>query len=97
MYQGNGADEEWREYMAKHTSLRHPNIIQIYGAASSGGLHATIFHSDLIPFEQWLNPYKCVPCVIVFLYAYYGREFDVRKFNFIAPTFNSVSGGIRLF
>ncbi|KAJ7669875.1 hypothetical protein DFH06DRAFT_157473 [Mycena polygramma] len=75
MYQGDGADKEWREYMVKHTSLRHPNIMQIYGAASSGGLHAAVLHGDLIPFERWLDPYKCFPCVIVFLHAYYGREF----------------------
>ncbi|KAJ7642421.1 hypothetical protein DFH06DRAFT_1475230 [Mycena polygramma] len=76
MYQGDGADEEWREYMAKHTSLRHPNIIQIYGVASSGGIHATLFHGDLIPFEHWLDPYKSSPCVTIYMYAYYGREFD---------------------
>ncbi|KAJ7669893.1 hypothetical protein DFH06DRAFT_1468648 [Mycena polygramma] len=79
MYQGDGADEEWREYMAKHTSLRHSNIIQIYGAASSSGIHATIFHGDLIPFKQWLDPHKSFPCVIVFLHAYYGWEFDEAK------------------
>ncbi|KAJ7669921.1 hypothetical protein DFH06DRAFT_1372340, partial [Mycena polygramma] len=76
MYQGDGADEEWREYMAKHSSLRHPNIIQIYGAASSGGIHATLFHGDLIPFEHWLDPYKSFPCVTVYMYAYYALEFD---------------------
>ncbi|KAJ7618875.1 hypothetical protein DFH06DRAFT_85388 [Mycena polygramma] len=75
MYQGDGADEEWREYNAKHSPLRHPNIIQIYGTASSGGLHATVFHGDLIPFERWLDPYKCFPCVIVFLHAYYAQDF----------------------
>ncbi|KAJ7669923.1 hypothetical protein DFH06DRAFT_158545 [Mycena polygramma] len=89
MYQGDGVDEEWREYMAKHTSLRHPNIIQIYGAASSSGIHATIFHGDLIPLEHWLDPYKCFPCVIVFLHAYYGREFDYIRL--IAGGFNNIS------
>ncbi|KAJ7669885.1 hypothetical protein DFH06DRAFT_1372259 [Mycena polygramma] len=76
LYQGDGATEKWRKEIGTYMSLRHPNIIQIYGAASSSGIHATIFHGDLIPFEQWLDPYKSFPCVIVFLYAYYTREFD---------------------
>ena len=32
--------------------FRHPNFVQIYGAASSGGIHATIFHDgkfDAVP------------------------------------------------
>ncbi|KAJ7670167.1 hypothetical protein DFH06DRAFT_162084 [Mycena polygramma] len=46
MYQGDGAVEKWRQDLTKHSSLRHPNILQIYGAASSGGVHATVFHGD---------------------------------------------------
>ncbi|KAF7353142.1 hypothetical protein MSAN_01501700 [Mycena sanguinolenta] len=31
MYQGEGAEEEWRQHVAKYESIRHPNIIQLYG------------------------------------------------------------------
>ncbi|KAJ7679408.1 hypothetical protein DFH06DRAFT_510453 [Mycena polygramma] len=36
-------------------SVRHPKILQMYGAASVGNIHATLFHGDLIPFEAFLN------------------------------------------
>ncbi|KAJ7618873.1 hypothetical protein DFH06DRAFT_85339 [Mycena polygramma] len=65
MYQGNGA-AEWRQEIGAYMSLRHPNIIQIYGTASS---------SDLIPFEHWLDPYKPFPCLTVYIYSYYHRQY----------------------
>ncbi|KAJ7676621.1 hypothetical protein DFH06DRAFT_1466084, partial [Mycena polygramma] len=54
----------------KHSSLRHPNIIQIYGVASSGGIHATLFHGDLVAFRHCLYLYKHSPCMTVYLYVY---------------------------
>ncbi|KAF7353164.1 hypothetical protein MSAN_01503900 [Mycena sanguinolenta] len=44
MYQGVGAEEEWRQHVAKYKSLRHPNIMQLYGIVSTKGLHAMVFH-----------------------------------------------------
>ncbi|KAJ7315680.1 hypothetical protein DFH08DRAFT_820252 [Mycena albidolilacea] len=44
MYEGNGTAEEWWCNIGKDASVRHPNIIQIYGAASSGSVHATLYH-----------------------------------------------------
>ncbi|KAJ7669917.1 hypothetical protein DFH06DRAFT_158394 [Mycena polygramma] len=76
LYQGHGATEKWRKEIGTYMSLRHPNIIQIYGAASSNGIHATIFHGDLIPFEHWMDLYKSFPCLIVYMYTYYALEFD---------------------
>ncbi|KAJ6566362.1 hypothetical protein B0H19DRAFT_1066673 [Mycena capillaripes] len=49
MYQGCGAEEEWRQDLAKYMSIRqvcHPNILQICGAASSGSIRATLFHDS---------------------------------------------------
>ncbi|KAJ7669877.1 hypothetical protein DFH06DRAFT_157562 [Mycena polygramma] len=51
----------------------------------------------LIPFERWLDPYKCFPCVIVFLHAYYGRDFGVSRLKLLATIFNSDPGGTQLF
>ncbi|KAJ7669888.1 hypothetical protein DFH06DRAFT_1468646, partial [Mycena polygramma] len=75
LYRGDGAREKWRKEIGTYMSLRHPNIIQLYGAASSSGIHATIFHGDLVPLEHWLDTYKSLPCVIIFLHAFCGREF----------------------
>ncbi|KAJ6462883.1 hypothetical protein C8R45DRAFT_1177713 [Mycena sanguinolenta] len=47
MYQGDGAEEEWQQDIAKHMSLRHPNIVQICGAASSNGIHAMLFNDGM--------------------------------------------------
>ncbi|KAJ7168819.1 hypothetical protein C8R46DRAFT_240041 [Mycena filopes] len=46
VYQGNGAQEEWRRDIATYVSMRHPNIVQICAGASRGNLHATIFHGS---------------------------------------------------
>ncbi|KAJ7909745.1 hypothetical protein B0H13DRAFT_1877446 [Mycena leptocephala] len=43
MYQGNGSEEEWRQDIANYMTVRHPNIIQMCGTASSGDIHATLF------------------------------------------------------
>ncbi|KAJ6502734.1 hypothetical protein C8R47DRAFT_214392 [Mycena vitilis] len=70
MYRGDGAAEKWQKEIGKYMSLRHPNIMQLYGAASWGGMYATVFHGDLIPFEAFLNTYKDFPCLDVFIYGY---------------------------
>ncbi|KAF7337137.1 hypothetical protein MVEN_02151700 [Mycena venus] len=69
VYQGNGADEEWRRDLEKHLLLWHPNIIQIYGTASSRSKHATLYHDDLIPFQYFLDLYRHLPILTVQLYA----------------------------
>jgi hypothetical protein len=33
-------------------TLSHPNIIQIYGAASAGNIHATLFHDGKPSIKQ---------------------------------------------
>ncbi|KAJ7134148.1 hypothetical protein C8R46DRAFT_1139701 [Mycena filopes] len=44
IYEGDNAEEEWRGDIARYMAVRHPNIMQIFGAASSGVVHATVFH-----------------------------------------------------
>ncbi|KAF7353321.1 hypothetical protein MSAN_01520100 [Mycena sanguinolenta] len=46
MYQGDEAEEEWRQHLAKYEEIRHPNIIQLYGPASTKWLRAIVFHDD---------------------------------------------------
>ncbi|KAF7334332.1 hypothetical protein MSAN_02378000 [Mycena sanguinolenta] len=40
MYRGDGAEEEWRQHVAKYESIRHPYIMQLYGLVSTKGLYA---------------------------------------------------------
>ncbi|KAJ7677034.1 hypothetical protein DFH06DRAFT_1122304 [Mycena polygramma] len=81
MYRGDAAAENWQREVETYISLRHPNIMQIYGAASWGGMHAIVFHggnalnqvwlpgnslqADLVPFEDFMNTYKDFPCLTV--------------------------------
>ncbi|KAF7340605.1 hypothetical protein MSAN_02132000 [Mycena sanguinolenta] len=82
MYQGDGAEEEWRDEIEKYMSMRHPNIIQICGASSSGGIHATLFNDDLIPLQPLLDRYRDLHFSTVYIYACCSFDFSVRKSEF---------------
>ncbi|KAJ7673704.1 hypothetical protein DFH06DRAFT_1173065 [Mycena polygramma] len=74
MYPGDGAEEEWQQHIAAYRALRHPNILQIYGAVSSDAIHATVFHDDLIPLEHFMDLYKDCPSGLVYIRALYGSD-----------------------
>ncbi|KAJ7928262.1 hypothetical protein B0H13DRAFT_1007651 [Mycena leptocephala] len=81
MYQGPGAEEEWRQDVAKHMSVRHPNMVQMFRAASSGGVHATFFHGDLIPYHHFLDLYRHSPVLTMYIRAFCFGEMDgVREY-----------------
>ncbi|KAF7357090.1 hypothetical protein MSAN_01303100 [Mycena sanguinolenta] len=73
MYQGNDAEEEWRQDMETYI---HPNIIQICGAASSNGIHAAIFNGDLIPLRNFLDSYRESHFTTVYIYACCNSDFS---------------------
>ncbi|KAF7377079.1 hypothetical protein MSAN_00126400 [Mycena sanguinolenta] len=50
-------------------TFRHPNIVQICGAASSNGIHATLFNDDLIPVQEVLDRYRDSHFMTVYIYA----------------------------
>ncbi|KAJ7017338.1 hypothetical protein C8F04DRAFT_1156593 [Mycena alexandri] len=64
--------EDWRRDVERYLSLRHPNLLQIYGVASSGAMHATIFYGDLIPYTQFALSFS--PIMNVYNRAYYAKE-----------------------
>ncbi|KAJ6555891.1 hypothetical protein B0H19DRAFT_137441 [Mycena capillaripes] len=78
IYQGPGAEEEWRQDIAKNMSIRHPNLVQICGVANYGGLHATLFHDDLIPFKHFVN-LQDSHFSKVYTYAYCCDDFRAAK------------------
>ncbi|KAF7353233.1 hypothetical protein MSAN_01511100 [Mycena sanguinolenta] len=49
MYEGDGAEEEWNQDLANYESIRHPNIMQLYGLVSTKNLYAMIFHNGTDP------------------------------------------------
>ncbi|KAJ7315696.1 hypothetical protein DFH08DRAFT_755182, partial [Mycena albidolilacea] len=81
IYQGDGAKEEWRRNIAKYTAIRHPNIIQIYGAASSCGIHATLFHDDLVPFQQYVDTYRYSHFATAYFYACRCLDFSAASYH----------------
>ncbi|KAJ7033801.1 hypothetical protein C8F04DRAFT_609550 [Mycena alexandri] len=74
IYEGEAADE-WRRDIAKHMMLRHPHILQVCGAASSGRIHATLFHGDLIPYQQFLDPYRHSPVLTAYIHGYVTAQY----------------------
>ncbi|KAJ7027267.1 hypothetical protein C8F04DRAFT_1267177 [Mycena alexandri] len=70
IYEGEAAEEEWRRDIAKYMTVRHPHILQVCGAASSGCIHATLFHGDLIPYKQFLDLYRHSPILTSYIRGY---------------------------
>ncbi|KAF7326724.1 hypothetical protein MSAN_02500400 [Mycena sanguinolenta] len=70
LYEGDHAEEEWKNSVSVHSRLRHPHILQIYAAASASGLHATVFHDDLIPPDQSLESFGDSIILQIYIQAY---------------------------
>ncbi|KAF7340644.1 hypothetical protein MSAN_02136300 [Mycena sanguinolenta] len=86
MYQGINAEQEWRSDLAKYMSMRHPNIVQICGAASSNGMHTAIFNDDLIPLRHFLDHYRESHFTTVYIYACCNQDFT-EAFNYLYSAF----------
>ncbi|KAJ7216938.1 hypothetical protein C8J57DRAFT_1598824 [Mycena rebaudengoi] len=81
LYQGDNAEEEWRQAISRHSRLRHPNFFQIFAAASSSGIHAIVAHDDLIRFRDFLEPYRHSNFSIVSIFARADAEYtDARGY-----------------
>ncbi|KAJ7152401.1 hypothetical protein C8R46DRAFT_1357467 [Mycena filopes] len=74
MYQGDRAEEEWREDVERYLAVRHPNIVQVREGASHGNIHAAVFHGDLVPFKQYMA--RCSPIMTVYRCACWAYEWD---------------------
>ncbi|KAJ7245085.1 hypothetical protein C8J57DRAFT_1363010 [Mycena rebaudengoi] len=72
MYQGNGAEEEWRQDIARYMTIRHPNIIQVFG--------------NLIPLEHFVNLHRYSHFSMVYIYAYSNIDFQSVS-NYFRSTF----------
>ncbi|KAJ7679303.1 hypothetical protein DFH06DRAFT_1166274 [Mycena polygramma] len=76
LYQGAGAEEKWRQDIARYMSVRHPNIIQVCGAATSGNIHATLFHDDLVAFRRFVDSYRHSPILTVYIFSCFNTQFE---------------------
>ncbi|KAJ7753013.1 hypothetical protein B0H16DRAFT_783683 [Mycena metata] len=71
VYQGKNAEERWRQDVARYSWLRHPNFLQLFGAATSADMYAAVFHDDFIPVRQVLEKYSDSPVSTVYLWGYF--------------------------
>ncbi|KAJ7610577.1 hypothetical protein DFH06DRAFT_1485565 [Mycena polygramma] len=61
--------QEWREEVSRYSNLRHPHIIQLYGVVNTQGLHAAIFHDDLIPYKELQKKYHGSQLLTAYFWA----------------------------
>ncbi|KAJ7830634.1 hypothetical protein B0H14DRAFT_2806730 [Mycena olivaceomarginata] len=74
MYQEDGANEQWRQHVAKYELIRHPNIMQLYGLVTTQGLRAMVFHDEMIPFHEFFNHFRNSPILTTYILAYCTTE-----------------------
>ncbi|KAK7006312.1 hypothetical protein R3P38DRAFT_3037830 [Favolaschia claudopus] len=86
VYEGEDAEKTWNEDVARYTSIRHPNVLQIFATAQTGNIHATIFHGDIIPFKHFIELYRQFPLLTVYIYASIITEFKAVE-NYFVSTF----------
>ncbi|KAJ7887348.1 hypothetical protein B0H14DRAFT_1275493 [Mycena olivaceomarginata] len=79
MYQGARVEEEWRQHLTIYESLRHPNIMQLYGLANTSALRAMVFHDDLIHFDQFISRFRHSPFLTAYIYFYCTSEYFRRR------------------
>ncbi|KAJ7160338.1 hypothetical protein C8R46DRAFT_1107805 [Mycena filopes] len=90
MYEGESAEEEWREDIERYMSIRHPNIMQIWAGASYPNLHAMVFHGDLVPIKVFMAGRS--PIMTVYLYTLYTCEWQRAK-TYLASAFSRTPVG----
>ncbi|KAF7353159.1 MFS general substrate transporter [Mycena sanguinolenta] len=93
MYQGDGAEDEWRQDVTKYESIRHPNIVQLYGLVSTKRLYAMVFHDELIPYDQFLRRFQHSSILTTYIFAYCRIMKDV-EFNEASDYIDHVSPNI---
>ncbi|KAF7337200.1 hypothetical protein MSAN_02272300 [Mycena sanguinolenta] len=76
IYQGNGAEEEWRRDHAVYESIRHPNIMQVYGLVDTKKLCAMVFHDELIPYDEFLRRFQHSTILTTYILAYCTAEWE---------------------
>ncbi|KAF7374228.1 hypothetical protein MSAN_00305600 [Mycena sanguinolenta] len=71
LYQGDGAEAQWRRDVKKYMVVRHPNIVQLYGTVSC----------DLIPYQHVVDLYRHSHLSSVYIVAYMNVESWVWTFH----------------
>ncbi|KAJ7887313.1 hypothetical protein B0H14DRAFT_2696136 [Mycena olivaceomarginata] len=86
VYEGGDAEEHWRHDIAKYSCLRHPNVLQIFGTASSPGIYAIVAHGDLIHYRDYLKLYNHLPIFSVYICGHADMDY-YEAFRYLRTTF----------
>ncbi|KAF7337299.1 hypothetical protein MSAN_02282500 [Mycena sanguinolenta] len=70
MYQGDGAEEEWRTDVATYESIWHPHVMQLYGFVNTTRLYAMVFHDELIPFDEFFSHFQHSSILTAYIKGY---------------------------
>ncbi|KAJ7057449.1 hypothetical protein C8F01DRAFT_332622 [Mycena amicta] len=76
LYQGDEqAKEDWMKEVKNMSSVRHPNLLQLFGIASSGRTHVAIYHGGLISMDHMLHYHRDNPMMRVNIRVQLSAEF----------------------
>ncbi|KAF7334352.1 hypothetical protein MSAN_02380100 [Mycena sanguinolenta] len=70
-----GAEETWNQHLANYESIRHPNVMQLYGLVSTKGIYAMIFHDELIPYAQFRRRFQHSAILTPYIIGYCTTQF----------------------
>ncbi|KAJ7641911.1 hypothetical protein FB45DRAFT_363297 [Roridomyces roridus] len=77
IYEGDGAEEEWRQYLSRHAKIWHPNILQIFVVSDSCGIYAVVANDDLLPFDAYISLRHPSPMMMIHLFACWAVDYEV--------------------
>ncbi|KAF8214587.1 hypothetical protein K438DRAFT_882272 [Mycena galopus ATCC 62051] len=77
LYQGARAEQQCRAEISQYSELRHPYLLQLYGIANTAGVHAAVFHEDLISYIAFRKQYTNSHFTEVFFWACITAHFSV--------------------
>ncbi|KAJ7768282.1 hypothetical protein B0H16DRAFT_1882189 [Mycena metata] len=88
VYRGAYAEKNWKREIEKHIGIRHPNVVQLYGTVSSGGLYATVFHDGLAGASQQVHGgIRSSMISTVYLYGFFKKELG-DAIHYLDPAFS---------
>ncbi|KAJ7607685.1 hypothetical protein FB45DRAFT_393600 [Roridomyces roridus] len=74
LFEGENAQENCREYIARHANLWHPNVLQIFGVSDVAGTHGVVAHDDLIPHQDYFDLRQVSTILQIYLHALWHLE-----------------------
>ncbi|KAJ7618728.1 hypothetical protein FB45DRAFT_932299 [Roridomyces roridus] len=85
LYEGDDAEQKWRDFLARHTNLWHPNIVQIFAISTMNGTYAAVAHDDLLPYSEFMASHRPSPIMTVLAYVCWSID-NANGWQYVADT-----------